>query len=121
MPELLFKLNGVPDDEADEVRQLLEGSNIDFYETPGGNWGVSVAGIWLHDKEQLAEAQALLANYQAERSQRMREEYEQRKAQGGHMTLWRRIRENPLPVIALLALVTGVVVFSVKPFLGFGQ
>ena len=121
MAELLFKLNNVPEDEASEVRQLLEEHDIRFYETPGGNWGISVAGIWLQDKSQLSEAKALLEQYQVERLQRMRAEYQRQKAQGEHMTLWRRLRDNPLPVIALLALAAGVLVFSVKPFLEFGQ
>ena len=33
MRVLLFKLNGVPEDEADEVRALLADHGIDFYET----------------------------------------------------------------------------------------
>lgn len=121
MTELLFKLNNVPEDEALEVRQLLAENRIEFYETPAGNWGISVAGIWLQDKSQLSAAKALLEQYQAERLQRARAEYQQRKAQGQQMTLWRRILHNPLPVIALLALAAAVMVFSVKPFLGFGQ
>jgi len=32
MPILLFSLRGVPDDEADEVRELLTEQNIDFYD-----------------------------------------------------------------------------------------
>lgn len=121
MPELLFKLNNVPEDEADDVRQLLEENSIDFYETPGGNWGISVAAIWLHDKSRLDEAKELLEKYQAERLQRVRAEYQQRKASGEQETLWQRVRQNPLVVIGLLALAVGMLIFSIKPFLNFAQ
>lgn len=37
--KILFRLSGVPDDEADDVRMLLTDNAIDFYETSAGNWG----------------------------------------------------------------------------------
>ena len=120
MPELLFRLNNVPEDEAFEVRQLLEENQIDFYETPGGNWGISVAGIWLRDKSQLADAKQLLDDYQRERQQRVRAEYLEQKNRGEQVTLWRRICANPIQVIALTALAAVILYFSVKPFLDFG-
>ena len=52
MPELLFKLRNVPDDEAEEVRQLLNDHEINFYETRAGGWGISMPGIWLPDDRQ---------------------------------------------------------------------
>ena len=33
MAKLLFKLNSVPDDEAEEIRALLAEAEINFYET----------------------------------------------------------------------------------------
>ncbi|WIO74486.1 DUF6164 family protein [Porticoccaceae bacterium LTM1] len=116
MAKLLFKLNNVPADEAQEVRQLLDDHQIDFYETPGGNWGISVEAIWLHDDSRLLEAKALLEEYQAERSRRVRAEYEQSRAQGEHPNLWQKICANPLPVIALMALAAAIIYFSVVPF-----
>jgi len=47
MSKILFRLNGVSDDEAEEVRELLASNNIDFYETSPGNWGVSMPAIGL--------------------------------------------------------------------------
>ena len=38
MSKLLFKLRNVPDDEALEVRELLELNDIDYFETTPGNW-----------------------------------------------------------------------------------
>lgn len=116
MAKLLFKLNNVPDDEAQEVRQLLDDHQIDYYETPGGNWGISVEAIWLHDDSRLLEAKALLEEYQAERSRRVRAEYEQSRSQGLQTSLWQKICANPLPVIALMALAAAIIYFSVVPF-----
>jgi hypothetical protein len=96
MPVKLFSLHNVPDDEAEEVRELLRSNEIDFYETPAGNWGISVAYIWLHDENELEKAKALIDNYQQERLIRVREEYAQLGRTGRHRTIGDAIRENSL-------------------------
>lgn len=121
MPVLLYKLNGVPEDEAEEVRALLAGRGIDFYETSAGNWGVSVAAIWLKDESRLAEARALLDEYREERRSRVRREYEQLKAQGRHRTLLDEIRDNPLRLIFYLAVIGTVLYLSTIPFFNFRE
>ena len=60
MAKIIFRLNGVPDDEARDVRELLANHAIDFYETSAGNWGVSMPAIWLKDDGQFEQARALL-------------------------------------------------------------
>ena len=65
MAIMLFKLRGVPDDEAEEVREVLKGAGIDFYETPPSRWGVSMEAIWLQDEEQMERARALIDGYQS--------------------------------------------------------
>lgn len=79
MSLLLFSLRGVPDDEADEIRELLTEQDIDFYETPAGNWGVSMPALWLRNDAELAPAQALLTTYQQQRVITQRELYAQTK------------------------------------------
>ena len=76
MSVLLFKLNGVPEDEAEAIRECLSSQDIEFYETSAGNWGVSLAAIWLNDESRLEEARALIAHYQRQRALRAREDYE---------------------------------------------
>ena len=46
MATLLFRLNDVPQDEADDVRQLLTDKGIDFYETHAGfsGWALPLFG-----------------------------------------------------------------------------
>ena len=82
MPVQLFRLRGVPDDEAEDIRALLTDNGIDFYETPAGNWGISMPAIWLTDENQLQQAQSLIKTYQQERFVRIRNEYEQLRKDG---------------------------------------
>lgn len=112
MAELLFKLNGVPEDEACAVRELLAEADIDFYETHAGNWGVSLAAIWLKDDTQLAEAKELLQSYQAQRLLEVREQARQNPPE----TLWQRWSRYPLQVLAALVFVAVILYFSIVPF-----
>ena len=74
MAKLLFKLKSVFDDEADEIRQLLSDNQIDFYESPAGNWGISMHALWLNDEKQYDVARKLIDDYQQQRSLRIQEE-----------------------------------------------
>lgn len=121
MPVKLFALNGVPDDEAEEVRELLRSNAVDCYETPAGNWGISSPAIWSNDGTQLGKARALIEHYQQERRVRVREEYAQQQREGKHRTLFDIFKENPLRFVVYLAVIAAVVYFSTKPFLDIGK
>jgi hypothetical protein len=121
MPIKLFSLHNVPDDEAEEIRELLRDNGIDFYETPAGNWGVSVPYIWLHDENELEKAKVLIADYQKERLVRVREEYTQLGLIGRRRTMGDVIRENPLRFVVYLAAIAAVLYFSTKPFINIGN
>jgi hypothetical protein len=121
MPELLFKLRNVPDDEVEEVRQLLNDHEINFYETHAGGWGISMPGIWLPDDHQFKEAKSLLEHYQRERTQRMRSLYEELKREGKHQTTIDRIMENPVRFILLTIVLLFILYISLSPFLEFGK
>lgn len=116
MPRLLLRLRGVPPDEADEIRELLQSNSIDFYETSAGNWGISMPAMWLRDSSQLQRALALLQAYQHERTQRMQNEYAQLKARGEQRTLFDIFREDPLRMILYLAAVAAIIYISLVPF-----
>lgn len=111
-----MKLRGVPDDEANDIRELLTANEIDFYETPAGNWGVSMPAIWIPQEHQFATAKRLVSSYQAERMARVRGEFEQLKAKGENKTLVDAIKENPVRFAAYLAVASLVLFFSIKPF-----
>lgn len=116
----LFSLNGVPDDEAEEVRALLNANSVEFHETSAGNWGISSAAIWLPDDVRLEEAQALIADYQRARQVRARAEYEQLCREGKQRTLADVILEHPLRFFVYLAVIAAILYFSIKPFLDIG-
>ncbi|QKT03832.1 hypothetical protein HUS23_08370 [Ectothiorhodospiraceae bacterium 2226] len=119
MPTLLFRLNSVPEDEADAVRALLSEHGIDFYETQAGPWGISVAAIWLRDGADVAAARRLLDDWQAEHARRMQTEYAERRRRGEHETLVARLMRHPLRSLLYLAGAAGILYFSLMPFVRF--
>lgn len=116
MAKLLLNLRGVPDDEAEEIRALLEERKIAFYETPPSRWGVSAGGIWVRRRDEAAAAERLLAEYQAERARRAREEYRAAQENGAQRTLWTSIRQDPLRAVAIVLGIACVVALLALPF-----
>jgi hypothetical protein len=116
MPILLFRLNGVPDDEADDVRALLAEHQIDWYETDAGRWGFSIAAIWLRDDARVAEARDLIADYQRARETRVRSEYETLRAEGRDETLFERFRSAPVRFVIYLVLIAAIIYLMLLPF-----
>ena len=102
MPLLLFKLHNVPDAEAEEVRSLLEEANLAFYETSSGRWRLGVDAIWLEHQEDEAQARALLAEYQRERTRKAREEQQQLEDQGLADHFLNRLQTRPSQVLLTL-------------------
>ena len=119
MSKLLFKMRNVLDDEAQEVRELLEDNKIEYFETFAGNWGVSLPAIWLKNDDQHEMARSLLDEYQAERAVRTRKEYELGRQRGEMKTIWHTFIENPIKFISYMGLVGLVLYFSLKFFLSF--
>lgn len=111
MAVLLFKLRYVPDDEADEIRELLSSNAIDYYETSAGIFGISMPGLWLHNEAQLDKARQLIDEYQQLRQERARQDYEQ----GTSRTFMDMFKEDPVRytsfVLAIL-LLGYLVIFS---------
>ncbi|MHB1175394.1 MAG: DUF6164 family protein [Sulfuriferula sp.] len=114
-------MNGVPDDEAEEVRMLLTSSAIDFYETPAGNWGISSPAVWLKDESELDRARSLIDVYECERQAKAREQYAQLEKAGKQRTVVDVIKDNPLRFIIYLAAIVVIVYLSTKPFMDFGK
>jgi hypothetical protein len=99
MSKLLLNLRNVPDDEADDVRALLDAHGIGFYETPPSGWGLFAGGIFVAANADIAEARRLMAEYQGERSARARAEYAEAKREGTAETFRTVLREQPLRVV----------------------
>ena len=99
MAKLLLNLRNVPDDEADDVRAMLESHSIDFYETRPSRWGISHGGIWLADAGDHPRARALMDDYPASRRERARAEREQQLRDGSADTFADTVRRDPLRVV----------------------
>lgn len=121
MAKLIFKLKNVFDDEADDIRQLLTDHKIDFYESPAGNWGISMHALWLNDESQYDQARQLIDDYQQQRAQRVREEIKQQKANGEFESLFQRLKQRPAQMIVYIAFILFILYLSVMPFLDIGQ
>lgn len=91
MAVLIFNLRHVPDDEAQDVRELLLDNNIEFHETSAGFLSMSVPGLWVVNEEQVEEARHLIDEYQQLRQKRVREEYRLKKRTSMDM-----FKENPV-------------------------
>ena len=108
MSELLLNLKLVLEDEADDVRAMLEAHRIEFYETAPSRWGISHGGIWVTHEQDLAQAKSLMATYQAERRERVRAERAAALRDGTAETFLGVLRNEPtrvvLTVLAILSL-----------------
>ena len=121
MAKLLFRLNQVEDDEADDVRALLDEAGLEYYETNAGRWRVSVAAIWLRHDDDYEQARAMLDDYQQQRSERLQEEYRQLEENGEQETFLQRVRERPADLILVILSVVIVIGLMVWPFLNFAR
>jgi len=108
MSKLLLNLRMVLEDEADDVRALLDAHRIEYYETRPSRWGISYGGIWVTHDQDVAQAKALMADYQARRQTRAREERATALRDGTAETFSSTLRREParvlLTLLAILAL-----------------
>lgn len=114
MATLVFRLRQVPDEEADDVRTLLDDAGIKWYETTAGNWGIAMPGLWVADSGDALCARALIDDYQRTRTARA---IEAGTDPTNSTTFIERMRERPLAVLAIIAFCGFVLYVSVKPFL----
>lgn len=117
MSILLLNLRHVPEDEAREVRELLEQHRIEYFETPPSRWGISAGGIWVKRADQAGQARELFQRYQQERLTRVRTEYRQARQAGRVPTLGQTIRANPLGTLAIAAIIGLILWVMLSPFL----
>lgn len=99
MAKLLLNLRNVPDDEADDVRALLDEHGIAYYETSAGAWRLSLGGIWVREDAAFPEAKRLMGEYHAQRAARVRAEREAALRDGTAATFGSVLREQPLRVL----------------------
>lgn len=117
MAKLLFRLNGVSEEEADQIRELLEQHDVDFYETHAGRWGVSLAAIWLRNNEEFDEVRQLIIESQQQRQITLRAEFEE-KLRNGDIQPWsQRLLQRPTDFIAVALGIGFIIALMLWPFL----
>jgi hypothetical protein len=116
MARLLFKLAQVPDDEAAEIRALLDEHQIHYYETDAGFFRVGLDAIWLADGVQEEYARELILTYQAERAVRQQQNYAQLVEAGQVPSVWQHFCAQPIRFIAVTAAIIFVAGLTLIPF-----
>jgi hypothetical protein len=116
MALLLFRLRHVTDEEAREVRQLLDDRGFDTYETQAGMFRMGVDAIWLRNEDQREAAKAALADYQDERLARAKQEYADAVQRGEQPTQWRQFLAHPLQVTLVIVAVILIALITLAPF-----
>jgi hypothetical protein len=119
MAILLFKLSNVPDDEASDVRELLEQHEIYFYETYAGRWRLGVDAIWLTDATHEERARELLRTYQLERTANQQKNYAELVEQGKAPSFWQGLCASPVRFAGLIVAVIFVLSLTLMPFILF--
>ena len=111
MAKLLFSLRNVPDDEAAEVRALLEQHGFGWYETEAGLLGLSAPALWLRDADEYPRARDVLDIYQQQRRTHARAQALERRRRGEEETFPQLLRSRPgymlprlLAIVAIIAL-----------------
>lgn len=117
MSALLFKLRNVPEDEADEIRELLEEHNIDIYETSAGNWGISMPAIWVQHDEDLPVGKKLIETYQQQRASSSREAYAEEKRLGRTPSIWQSFAKRPIASVGIILFCLFVLYVMISPFI----
>ena len=117
MAKFLMGLRDVPDDEAADIRALLDAHDLPWYETAPSFWGVSGGGFWLRDGARLAEAKALLAAYQDERGRVAREQRADDLAAGRVDSPWADLRRRPLQTLAIVSGIVLMIALTLLPFI----
>lgn len=117
MSSLLFRLRNVPEDEADDIRGLMQNHHIEFYETTAGNWGISLPAIWARNDEDVNSAKELINQYQKDRALSSRENYEKDRQEGRTSSFLQRVKKRPLATAGIILFCVFVVYAMLSPFI----
>lgn len=118
MARLLLNLRGVPEDEADDVRALLDGRGIAYYETRPGPLHITAGAIWVRHDADYPIARSVMSDYQSRRAEEARREHERRVREGTAETLLSSVRRRPLPTVLYLGVIVALLYFAIRPFFG---
>lgn len=121
MSRIVFKLAGVAEDEANDVRDLLDELDLAYYETDGGRWRIGVQAIWVTHDDDFQRARQAIDEYQQTRAERFSQEWGQNAPSHFLAGFWQRCVENPLHVFMSLLSIVIILGFTLLPFLTFSN
>ena len=119
MSKIIFRMRYVPQDEAQEVRDLLKENDIDFFETFAGNWSISVPALWVKHDEQFSRARRIIEDYQIERTKKVKQEFSEHKNTDKNITVRNIFSESPSKFIGSVFAIFIVLYISLRFFLSF--
>ena len=67
-----MNLRNVPDDEADGVRELLDGLGVEWYELPPTAFGLSAGSLWIRNDDDHARVREAYERFQADYTEQAR-------------------------------------------------
>ena len=108
MAKIVFRLAGVPDQEAAEARELLDQHEVDWYETSAGRWGISMPALWVRFDDDYEKVRFLIDEWQCTRNREFEPE---------PISFWRRCQQHPIEVLVTLLAAVGVLAISLLPFM----
>ena len=109
----------MPQDEAQEVRNLLEKNNVDFFETFSGNWSISIPALWVKHDEQFSKARRIIEDYQIERTKKVKQEFSEHQNTGKNITVGNIFSKSPSKFIGSVFAIFIVLYISLRFFLSF--
>ncbi len=116
MTTLVFKLRNVPDDEAKDVRELLDTHHIDYYETTAGNWGIAMPGLWVQD-EDVQRSRELIDDYQNGLLANRKQQYEEAAARGEIPAWYTPFVTRPWATLGTLLFCLFIIYALLSPFI----
>jgi len=121
MSALIFRLRNVPEEEANQVRSLLDESRIDWFETSAGNWGIGMPGLWVKNADDATRARELIDSFQQELETAEKARFRELQKSGRAPTLVESIQARPFAMLAILIFCLFIIYISINPFLQLAQ
>ncbi len=106
----IMNLRGVPEDELEEVIDLLDAEEIPYYSTPDSVFKLTSPGLWVHDAETAERAKAVLKTYQEERARNA-------QANRQRVSMFDAILQHPVKFFGSILISALIIYLLLAPFI----
>lgn len=108
MAKMLLNFRGVPEEEIEDVRELMAEHGIEVYELPASAFLISAGSLWVRNDSDYSRARELFDEYQFSRAERARMSADRR----GFVD---QLRAEPGKVIGYIAVAVLILLFFATP------